>query len=83
MSALLYDLQFLSIYLHAWWSLCGIASVLFAVLVAAAVWLHACLHHPRENPRWRALGAALAVLGFCIALTGSFLLYLIVRVTSV
>lgn len=83
MSALLYDLQFLSIYLHAWWSLCGIASVFFAVLVAAAVWLHACLHHPRENPRWRALGAALAVLGFCIALTGSFLLYLIVRVTSV
>ncbi len=83
MSALLYNLSFLGTQLHAWWSLCGIASVFFAVLVAAAVWLHACLHHPRENPRWRALGAALAVLGFCIALTGSFLLYLIVRVTSV
>lgn len=83
MSALLYNLSFLGIQLHAWWSLCGIASVFFAVLVAAAVWLHACLHHPRETPRWRALGAALAVLGFCIALTGSFLLYLIVRVTSV
>lgn len=83
MSALLYNLSFLGTQLHAWWSLCGIASVFFAVLVAAAVWLHACLHHPRENPRWRALGAALAVLGFCIALAGSFLLYLIVRVTSV
>ena len=83
MSALLYDLNFLLIQLHAWWSLCGIASVFFAVLVAAAVWLHACLHHPRENPRWRALGAALAVLGFCIALTGRFLLYLIVHTAAV
>ncbi|HIX13625.1 MAG TPA: hypothetical protein H9985_08475 [Candidatus Anaerofilum faecale] len=83
MSALLYNLSFLGTQLHTWWSLCGIASVFFAVLVAAAVWLHACLHHPRENPRWRALGAALAVLGFCIALTGSFLLYLIVHTAAV
>ena len=83
MSALLYNLSFLGTQLHTWWSLCGISSVFFAVLVAAAVWLHACLHHPRENPRWRALGAALAVLGFCIALAGSFLLYLIVHTAAV
>ncbi len=83
MNELLYNLDFLGIQLHTWWSICGYVSVFFALLAAAAVWLHVCLHRPPENPRWRAPGIALAVLGFCIAVTGSFLLYLIAQAAAI